>query len=95
MAYAPVQVGAGGAARGADAADNLTLDDALALFDRDGAHVGIDAVEAMPVVDHQRLAGEEHVAVGQRDDAVGGGLHRRSLGGGHVHAGMGTSRFPV
>ena len=75
--HAPVEMGPGHAPGRADFSHFLPLLYTLADTDRDSAKVRIGRGEAKTVVEHQRLAGEEHSFVRQRDDSIRRRHYRR------------------
>src|SRR5690606_3551094 len=80
-----MQVRPGGAAGGADAADDLTLADALALVHVDAVHMRIGRGVAVGMLDAHILA-VAAVPAGHLDDAVAGRLDRRADGGAEITA---------
>ena len=82
-----VQVGAGGAAGGAHAADALAHGHVLANADGDRRQVRVAGLEAPAVVDLDRVAVAGAYA-GEGDHARGGGVDRGHEGAGEVLAGV-------
>src|SRR5690348_9071475 len=91
----PVQIRTGGAAGGAERADDLTLRHAIAGADGDILQMDVKGRQAVAVIDDDGAAGKIEAGFGKGDGTRGGGLDRRAGGRGDVDAEMRLSRLTV